>query len=187
MRVSEKITAFFIQKSIISLEDRQVYEYGFSLLLADMFNWGAMLCIGIIAGQLWPSIIYWGCFTGLRMFCGGYHAKTYLRCHCCTIGAFVVFLILNSLFQTKHIGIFLIGDLLGGILVACVAPIPHSNKPLSDETRKTNRKHAIALYSVLTIISLSLCRYNRFEGGSISLSLWIVSLCMIPAIKLDVK
>lgn len=38
MSISAKITAFFISQGIVPDEDREVYEYGFELLLADLFN-----------------------------------------------------------------------------------------------------------------------------------------------------
>lgn len=36
MYMSAKITAFLIEQKIISDEDREIYEYGFELLLADL-------------------------------------------------------------------------------------------------------------------------------------------------------
>ena len=36
MSISAKITAFFISQGIVPDEDREVYEYGFELLLADL-------------------------------------------------------------------------------------------------------------------------------------------------------
>ena len=182
MSISARITAFFIARSIIPSADREIYEYGFELLIADLINFSAILLIGGLAGQLWYSILYLFIFVGLRSFCGGYHAKTHLRCHICTIGAYLIFLLCNMWLSPEH-SILLLGEnLFASVPVILFAPISHANKPLTDAVRKNSRRLSIVLYYSLTLLSFVLCLNHRQEGAAISLTLWIVSLCMIPAI-----
>ena len=47
MGLSAKITVFLISQKIISAKDRDVYEYGFDLLIADCINFSLILLIGI--------------------------------------------------------------------------------------------------------------------------------------------
>lgn len=94
MSISARITAFLVAQKIVPAEDSDIYEYGFELLLADLFNFSVILLIGGISGHLWPSVLYLLIFVGLRSVCGGYHAKTHLRCRISTIGVFVLFLVL---------------------------------------------------------------------------------------------
>lgn len=182
MSISAKITAFFISRSIIPSYDREIYEYGFELLIADLINFSAILLIGAFAGQLWYSILYLLIFVGLRCFCGGYHAKTHLRCHICTIGAYLVFLVCNMILSPAHALLLLGENLLASVPVVLFAPIPHANKPLTEAVRKKNRLRSIVLYYTLTLLAFVLCLNHRQEGAAISMTLWIVSLCMIPAI-----
>lgn len=79
MSISARITAFLVAQKIVPAEDSDIYEYGFELLLADLFNFSVILLIGGISGHLWPSVLYLLIFVGLRSVCGGYHAKTHLR------------------------------------------------------------------------------------------------------------
>ncbi|MCQ5128591.1 accessory gene regulator B family protein [Butyricicoccus faecihominis] len=182
MSISAKITAFFIARSIIPSTDREIYEYGFELLIADLINFSAILLIGGLAGQLWYSILYLLIFVGLRSFCGGYHAKTHLRCHICTIGAYLVFIVCNMCLSPQNALLLLGENLLASVPVVLFAPIPHANKPLTEAVRKKNRIRSIVLYFCLTLLAFVLCLHNRQEGAAISLTLWIISLCMIPAI-----
>lgn len=185
MYMSAKITAFLIEQKIISDEDREVYEYGFELLLADLFNFSVILLIGGIAHQLWPTALYILIFVGLRSVCGGYHAKTHLRCHIGTIGVYILFLLLLSTQAVVENGLLLLwGDFIAAIPVILFAPIPHANKPLSEAVRKRNRIRSIILFFLLFLISLLLGYFGRQESTVISLTLWIVSLCMIPAIDI---
>ena len=38
MGLSAKITAFLITQNIVPAKDREIYEYGFDLLIADFIN-----------------------------------------------------------------------------------------------------------------------------------------------------
>lgn len=90
MNLSAKITAFFLAQNIIPAQEREIYEYGFALLIADFINFFAIFIVGILCQQTWETILYIIIFVGLRSVCGGYHAKTHLKCHICTIGVYIV-------------------------------------------------------------------------------------------------
>ena len=185
MYMSAKITAFLIEQKIIPDEDREIYEYGFELLLADLFNFSAILLIGGIAHQLCPTALYILIFVELRSVCGGYHAETYLRCHIGTIGVYILFLLLLSMPAVAENGVILLwGDFVAAIPIILFAPIPHVNKPLPETVRKRNRVLSIILFFLLLLLSLLLGYFGRQERTVISLTLWIVSLCMIPAIDI---
>ena len=186
MSISARITAFLVAQKIVPAEDSDIYEYGFELLLADLFNFSVILLIGGISGHLWPSVLYLLIFVGLRSVCGGYHAKTHLRCHICTIGLFVLFLVLFHIRPLADGGPLLLwGDIIASVPVILFAPIPHANKPLSETVRKRNRRLAILLYFALVCAAALLGQFGRQESIVISLTLWIVSLCMIPAIDIQ--
>ncbi len=185
MCMSTKITAFLIKQKIISNEDREIYEYGFELLLADLFNFSVILLIGSVAHRLWPTVLYLLIFVGLRSVCGGYHAKTHLRCHIGTIGVYILFLLLLSTQKLAENRFLLLwGDFIAAIPIILFAPIPHANKPLSETVRKQNRIRSIILFFLLFLLALLLGYFDQQESAVISLTLWIVSLCMIPAINI---
>ena len=186
MNLSKKITVFLISQKIVPDEDKEIYEYGFDLLLADIFNFAGILLIGSITHQLWFTTLYILIFVGLRSMCGGYHAKTHLRCHIGTIGAYILFLLLlNTQAITDNWLLLLWGDSIAAMPIVFFAPIQHKNKPLSVKVRKRNRFGAIALFFLLVISANLLEYFARPEGIAISLTLWIVSLCMIPAIDIN--
>jgi len=185
MRISEKTTALLISQKIVQVEDKEIYEYGFDLILADLFNFSMILFVGGACGQLVPAVMYLLVFVGLRSFCGGYHAKTHLRCHIVTIGVFVFFLILLNMPQlTDRKALLLWGDFIALIPVLLFSPITHANKPLSEDARKRNRLLSIGLFLLMILCAIILTCFGRQEGTVISLTLWIVSLCMIPAIDI---
>lgn len=183
MNLSAKITAFLIEQHIVSAQDREVYEYGFDLLIADFINFSIILLIGTLCCKLWKTILYLIIFVGLRSVCGGYHAKTHLKCHICTIGVYIVFLGLLHMLGDRGT-MLLWGDCILSIPIILFAPITHANKPLSSKAYHRNRIASIIFTVGLIVIAFLLDYYNRTESTVISLALWIVSLCMIPAIDI---
>ena len=45
MNLSAKITAFFLAQNIIPAQEREIYEYGFALLIADFINFFAIFIV----------------------------------------------------------------------------------------------------------------------------------------------
>ncbi len=183
MNLSTKITAFLIEQNIVSTKNKEVYEYGFDLLIADFINFSIILLIGTLCCKLWKTILYLIIFVGLRSVCGGYHAKTHLKCHICTIGVYIVFLGLLHMLGDRST-MLLWGDCISSIPIILFAPITHANKPLSSKTYHRNRITSIIFTVGLIVIAFLLDYYNCTESTVISLALWIVSLCMIPAIDI---
>lgn len=94
-------------------------------------------------------------FVPLRVFGGGYHAKTHLSCILFFSSFFLLFIFLKDILQTApYIEIFLCFFVL--ILVLLFAPVEARNKPLSVESRKQNwrRSVGIAVFNLL-LASLS--------------------------------
>lgn len=71
MNLSTKITAFLIEQNIVSKKNKEVYEYGFDLLIADFINFSTILLIGVLCCRPWPTVLYLTIFVGLRSVCGG--------------------------------------------------------------------------------------------------------------------
>ena len=183
MGLSAKITAFLVSQEIISVEDRDVYEYGFDLLIADCINFSLILLIGLLCNQLKETIIYLIIFVGLRSACGGYHAKTHCKCHICTIGVYILFLVLQYVLKDR-MDISLWGDCVAAIPIILFAPITHANKPLSKQIYKRNKIKSIVFTTGLIFLAFILATFQYHESITISSTLWIVSLCMIPAINI---
>lgn len=184
MNIYETVTDYLILQKIIPVEKKHIYMYGFELLFADILNFSVIFIVGIILCGFSPTLIYCIIFIFLRSFCGGYHADTHLRCHICTIGVFIIFILLFRVLTTNNNFIIFIIDLIAYIPILVFSPIEHKNKPLSKINRKRNRLFSILAFPFLIFISTFLQFLGLKEGLAISLTLWIVSLCMIPAINI---
>lgn len=185
MSLSAKITAFLVSQKIISNKDRAIYEYGFDLLISDFINFGLILMISFLSKQLSNTIIYLIVFVGLRSVCGGYHAKTHLKCHFCTVGAYITFLALQYILK-NNAALLLYGNYIAAIPIILFAPITHANKPLPNQIYRYNRIASVIITLLLIIVAFVSNQHHKKESIALSLSLWIVSSCMIPNIIKEV-
>ena len=60
-------------------EDKEIYLFGLIQGVIFLLNTFTALCIGMILNMLIEVIIYLVCFIPIRIFAGGYHAKTQVR------------------------------------------------------------------------------------------------------------
>lgn len=88
-------------------EEKDIYVFGLRQGSIFILNVCTALLIGIFLNMLFEIIIYLACFIQLiqlRIFAGGYHAKTQFRCYIMSsISTVVVLLLIRSLNQQDNL------------------------------------------------------------------------------------
>lgn len=79
-KLSHIIADFFVQKKVVSEEQREIYEYGFELSISSIIGILIILTIGLISRRFWESIVFYIVFCFTRLFTGGYHAPNHIFC-----------------------------------------------------------------------------------------------------------
>ena len=83
--IAERITQKLIASSVIEEGDRELYRYGFFILLSSILYLVVAAIFGSAFGILWESIVFYFLFSILREYAGGIHAKTEHGCMLSTI------------------------------------------------------------------------------------------------------
>ena len=65
-RLANTITDYYIRKKIIAEEKREIYFYGFKLIIADVINYVIIISLGIVFNRLIESIAFLITLCGLR-------------------------------------------------------------------------------------------------------------------------
>lgn len=78
--IAKRLTDYVINKGMIKKEERQMYEYGFTI--AFEMGLGLLICFGIagLLHMIWEAILFWVIFIPLRSYAGGLHLKRYSAC-----------------------------------------------------------------------------------------------------------
>ena len=184
-KISNAITDFCIRHSQISNENREIYNYGFRLIFADVINFLIITLFGLCIGEIIGSVIFLVTLCGIRKFSGGFHAKSFLICRLSMIATY--FLVTIATFFvlkiSRIITVVVFINLASIIGISLLAPIENVNKKLTTHQVKVNKMKAIVVATVLSFTSIVLVFLNyRAEGITISITILAVVVLMIPGL-----
>lgn len=159
-------------------DDKEIYLFGFYQGLILLLNIVTTLFIGIILNMFMESVLFLVCFIPLRVFAGGYHAKTQLRCYIMSTITTVFILYLIVLWREK----------MGTITTSCyvisvytiwkLAPVQDKNKPLELGERRIYRKKTHTNLILVTCILVYAC-FRRYTVVSAAIEVTVCFLAII--------
>lgn len=179
--LANKVADFFVEKSIIKSSEREIHIYGCEALFSALSNLIIVILCGLIMDELLNALIFFLVFLLMRKYCGGYHAKTHLRCNLIFISNVFVVLLLIKNIQLISIVFLITSIIISNILIFWLAPIENKNKPLEEYELKKYRMIARILSSFFTIIAVLLLLSYKTGSIIIILALLSVSFAMLIA------
>lgn len=185
-KLSNIITDFYIRKTFVSEDKREIYQYGFKLIIADIINFSMIMLLGVVLRRFTESIAFLITLCGVRQFSGGFHAKTFWLCRLSMIITFVC-VILSTYFISHTIDNIAITsvNVVSVTVIAILAPVKHPNKTLTEQQQKQNKMKAIITSLILSVVSVILIAANRIEGVTISITLVAVVILMIIGVTVQ--
>lgn len=171
--VSEKAADWLIAKGAAKQEDRDVYVYGLELSFSTLFAIFLILMLALIFSHILYGVVYLLFMFPIRLFCGGYHAKTYLNCNLCTNFLFLTALAIALLTPVwLYLPLTLTIVLISGLYVYRNAPIENENHPLTEKKVQKNRRIA----RILIVTQCSLIVLGSFLFPQIASYVYIAGL-----------
>ena len=160
-KLSIKLASHLLSKSAIEEKDKDIYIYGFFMLLSYTFYFGITILIGILFSCVLESIVYFLTFQFIRKFAGGYHANTETRCEIMSIVSITLCISIIKLSKTFDFQIaLLIITAIAAVCVIIFSPLESPEKPLTNEERSRFRK---VTYIILSIMSLGIVLSKMFN------------------------
>ena len=162
-RLSERIAL-----SVCNDSDKiplDIYIYGFELLVSSVIETISLLLIGLLTGKLIDTIIFIISFSSIRVFSGGYHANSYLKCFIVTIAYYLLVLfsadIMLAFPNRTIILIAIITWLLSFILFILMSPVKSKGKSiLNYKKQKILSIISLCVNAILPIILLTIYQNN---------------------------
>lgn len=156
-KLAKSIAHFFVVQNITEESKEVIYAYGMELLISDVLNTIIVLLIALFSHTLPAVVVFIAVFMGLRQFVGGFHANSHLSCMFTLVMVMMVFSygICNV---SGHITpIFSISFIMIALpIILCIAPVPHPNKPMSEEKSVKLRKRSCILAVTLSVVTIAL-------------------------------
>jgi accessory gene regulator B len=154
--LSVRLTDRLLAKGSITEDERELYIYGFFMLLSQLVYFLLACIVGLLFQCFFESVIFYIAFQFIRRYAGGYHAKTETRCEILSslsiIGSIGIIRLLDMYdFQIVLLSITLFSA--GCIFVLC--PLDTPEKPLTKKEfqyfRKISRIILVVIFFVVII------------------------------------
>ena len=182
-RISKSVSAILGECGIIQKDDIDKCRYGLDVFLSSVLEMLSIVIISIFVKNFAETLLFFTAFIPLRIYAGGYHADTRLRCYGVLLVIYALFSVAMKLIPASaYIFIECISALFTSIMVLRFAPISHSNKHINDMETQQYKKIsiAIALMEVaIMIIGLLLFQKSTlllaFTFGQLSVSLSMIT------------
>ena len=162
-------------------EDIELYNYGLVILLSKIMFFLITIVSGLILSCLFESLVFYLEFRLIRVFAGGYHASSEVRCEVMSIFSILTCLFFIKLsktygFQTTLLFIAFIS----AICIFTLCPLDTPEKPLTDIEFKHYRKISrLILLIISVLILISFIFELKFLFAPSCLSLILESILLI--------
>lgn len=180
-RMSKGVSSFFITQGIIPVEDREIYDYSFEVLISTVLSFLALFVFALLSKTLFYALFFLAGFMPLRLVAGGYHAKSHSRCFLILMGIYALLLLAIYIltFFSMIIVIAMI-VIVSVLMVFLFAPSEDKNNPVSTENKNKYKKksrlfivfYATFIFSLLVIVPDKSIAFSIAAGVlSVSISL----------------
>lgn len=150
---SDMVTNLFIKSSVIQEEDKDLYQYGVEQICNIILNILTTVIIGALYGMIPEILIFIFAYIPLRIYAGGFHAKTPFRCYLCSVAITVIALSVMNFIEIPYF-ICIIAVTTSSIVILNAAPIEDKNKPLDSAEKIVFRKRTVLIWLAEIILLL---------------------------------
>lgn len=150
---AEKIAADLINRKVVDDTSREVYAYGFELLISGIVNVLLAACISIAFRRYFDWFLFFAAFIPLRTTAGGYHASTHMMCIIVGTTTFAVLFAICRI-QISWTSTILVISIMSFLLLIVFSPVEAHNKKLNEVQQTKNRKVSILIGIANLIIAL---------------------------------
>lgn len=181
--IADDIAFVLVRDRIVESEKRDFYRYGAESLLLNLSIVIIALIITFITNTWMHFLIFMLMFVPLRIYAGGYHAKT---SRVCMITSTVLYIVtvgiikfIPELYKSK-VALIAIADIV--ILIFIKAPIINKNNILDKKSFKRNRIISRILISLDSIIFITLALLKINAASSVMIFIILIGFLMIKSV-----
>lgn len=157
-KIAAKISSFLCARGVVEEEEKDLYTYGYEIILENIGKTILLLIAGGIIHKFVATCIFVVGFVSLRSSCGGYHAKKAWQCDILTVLLWGIVIcatpVVRMIVSEQRVFLLLI-VLVSELIIIHYAPVEHRNNRLTKEKREKNRRQALVmgtLYGILVLL-----------------------------------
>lgn len=178
--LSASIADFYVKKNIINSEEKEVYQWGLTLILNDIVTFSLVLLLSVLLLHIRFGAEFLIVFCLTRIYCGGYHARKESICRFTMIVVFLLVLFGACILSDCSVYILLFLLTVSFLVLLPLIPVKHPNKVMTEELKKRGRVRGTLSYLAFAVLSLLFYLFvSEIDAVLIALSLSAVSVLAI--------
>lgn len=152
----EKIITFLsdtlVESNIIEKNKIKIFRYGMEVFLLSVFEILSILLLSLYISNTLNTIMFFGAFLPLRLYAGGYHAKTRFSCFMILVAVYAAMTCITESLVNDHLSkIITLTTIINIIIVLVYAPVINPNKKRNKQEIATYKKKSRAILMLQTI------------------------------------
>ena len=158
-KISNIITSILVENDFIAYSDYAVCQYGINVFIISVTEIGFVLILSLFLRNSIETLIWLTTFIPVRIYAGGYHADTRLKC----FGVFIItYLVFSVMLMTIpiYIDLYLFMTWFTMLAIFKWAPVQHKNKHVSESEKVFFRKMAIIFVSIEGVVATAILLLN---------------------------
>ena len=164
--VAYRIVNTQISKGLLKEEDRNIYQYGYQMLMEYCINIATSISIAAFFHAYKIVLVFSLAYFLLRGYAGGYHAKTSIGCFLMSAAVLAAVVVVvryagNMSFDKELI----LAEVVMLPYVFKKMPIPVKNKPITENEKIHFGKVARLVYAVELAVGILLIGVGRMESA----------------------
>lgn len=142
-----------LSKGSISEDERELYIYGFFMLLSQLMYFIVACIFGLLFQCFFDSILFYIAFQFIRRYAGGYHAKTETRCEILSTLSLLVSIAIIKVIKTYDFQtLLLFVTIISAFCIFVFCPLDTPEKALTEKEFKYFRKISWIILLVITAV-----------------------------------
>lgn len=178
VKLADNIVKWMLNNQIIEENKAVICRWGISHILDTVFNIVTFLIIGFLFKMPIETIIFTLGYIPLRIYAGGYHAKTPFRCWCLSNIILAVSLVIVQNVEKCYIA-FGILSLIAIVVLIVFMPVEDLHKPLDQNDRKKYKKRGVAILTIEICISFVFTLLHHNKISLVLSSVWVLLSVML--------
>jgi len=148
--VTEILVNRLVKKKIISEKEIEIYQFGIECFIMKACHIISYFIIAICFHMVLELLIFLMTFMPLRVYAGGYHANTPVKCYIVSCFAVLSAMCLIYLMPTQIIQYSIRMALVVSFVLLIIVPVESRNKPL-DEAEKIYYKRKAGIIIIIEL------------------------------------
>lgn len=148
-------THHLVTKGIVTEADAPIYAYGFEVMFARLFTFGSIFFVAACVGNFFETLLFFTAFMALRIYAGGYHASTRVRCYLISLLMYTTLSVMLVVIPAQwYLVLAVLTSMTAFICIILWAPVIHKNRNISQESFNRCRKISLLICAVEFLVFL---------------------------------